>query len=108
MSEDAMVRIEGLSKDVKSLEYRMDAAEKTLQNISELTTSVKVLAVNMEQMATDQKRMADNLEKNSERIRTLEMQPAETWKLVIKITLTTIVGALVGAGIGMFITAATP
>lgn len=103
MSDEAMIRLEGLSRDVRNLEHRMDSVEDMVENMNELTTSVRVLAVNMEQMALDQKRVADNLERDSERIRNLEMQPADNWKAATRTILTTVLSALVGAGLGAII-----
>lgn len=98
-----MIKLEGLSRDVKNLEHRMTNVETMVDNMNELTTSVRVLAVNMEKMASDQKRVADNLEKDSERIRILEMQPAENWKSAVRSVITTLMSALVGAGLGAII-----
>lgn len=107
MGDEGLIKLEGLSRDVKSLEHRMNNVEDMVENMNELTTSVRVLAVNMEQMATDQKRLVDNLERDSERIRTLEMQPAENWKTVLRTGLTTVVSALVGAGLGALLATTT-
>ena len=103
MSDEAMIRLEGLSRDVRNLEHRMDSVGDMVEKMSELTTSVRVLAVNMEQMALDQKRVADNLERDSERIRNLEMQPAENWKSAMRTIISTVISALVGAGLGAII-----
>ena len=103
MSDEAMIRLEGLSRDVRNLEHRMDSVEDMVENMNELTTSVRVLDVNMEQMALDQKRVADNLERDSERIRNLEMQPAENWKSAMRTIISTVISALVGAGLGAII-----
>lgn len=107
MSEESLIKIEGLTRDVRNLERRVGNVEDMVENMNELTTSVRVLAVNMEQMAIDQKRLLDNLEKDSERIKNLEMQPAENWKTMLKIVLTTITSTLVGAGLGAIIASAS-
>lgn len=103
MSDEGLIKVEGLSRDVRNLERRVGNVENMVENMNELTTSVRVLAVNMEQMATDQKRLLDNLERDSERIKILEMQPAENWKTVLKVILTTVTSTLIGAGLGAII-----
>lgn len=103
--ESMEVTIQGLKKDVKSLEHRMDRMEEMSDNVSRLATSVEVMATNMEQMTYEQRRLADMQEKEDGRIRTLEMQPAEAWnnakKTLITCALSGIGGAIVGAIISL-------
>lgn len=68
---------------------RLDKIEETMFQISELTTSVKVMASNMENMAKEQ-------EKQGERLQAIEDKPAKNWdKLVWAIA-----GALIAGIIG--------
>lgn len=55
---------------------RLDKIEETMFQISELTTSVKVMASNMENMAKEQ-------EKQGERLEAIEQVPAKNWDKLI-------------------------
>lgn len=68
---------------------RLDKIEESIFQIGELTTSVKVLASNMENMAKEQ-------ERQGERLQSIEDKPAKNWdKLVWAIA-----GALIAGIIG--------
>lgn len=98
--ESVEVTLQGLKKDVKSLEHRMDRMEELNENVNRLATSVEVMATNMEQMTKEQKRLADNQEKEEGRIRTLEMQPIDAWNTLKKTIMTCVVSGIGGAIIG--------
>ena len=68
---------------------RLDKIEETMFQIGELTTSVKVMASNMENMAKEQ-------EKQGERLQAIEDKPAQNWDKLIWV----IVGALITGVIG--------
>lgn len=55
---------------------RLDKIEETMFQIGELTTSVKVMASNMENMAKEQ-------EKQGERLEAIEQVPAKNWDKLI-------------------------
>ena len=55
---------------------RLDKIEETIFQIGELTTSVKVMASNMENMAKEQ-------EKQGERLEAIEQVPAKNWDKLI-------------------------
>lgn len=99
--ESMEVTVQGLKKDIKSLEHRMNKLEELGENVNRLATSVEVMAINMEQMTKEQKRLADAQEKEDGRIRTLEMEPAQAWdnakKTLITCALSGIGGAVVGS-----------
>lgn len=98
--ENIEVTVNGLKKDVKSLEYRMDKLEELSEHVNRLATSVEVMAANMEQMVKEQQRLADTQEKEETRIRTLEMQPIEVWDSIKKGIIGCVVSAICGAIIG--------
>lgn len=98
--ENMEVTVQGLKKDIKSLEYRMDKLEELGENVNRLATSVEVMATNMEQMTHEQRRLADNQEREGERIRTLEMQPVEVWNNAKKTLITCAVSGIGGAVVG--------
>ena len=68
---------------------RLDKIEETMFQIGELTTSVKVMASNMENMAKEQ-------EKQGERLQAIEDKPAQNWDKFIW----AIAGALIAGIIG--------
>lgn len=77
--------------------HRIEALESTVRQISELTTSVKTLAVNMENMLAEQK-------KQGERLEVLEGRDGEKWRMIVSHIITLIVGAVaayVFAGLGV-------
>jgi len=70
--------------------HRIQNLEAGQQQINELISSVKVLAVNMETMAKEQA-------KQGERLEAIEAKPEKRWETVITCVITGIVGAIVGA-----------
>ena len=68
---------------------RLDKIEETIFQIGELTTSVKVLANNMENMAKEQ-------EKQGERLQAIEDKPAKNWDKFVW----AVAGALIAGIIG--------
>lgn len=68
---------------------RLDKIEETMFQIGELTTSVKVMASNMENMAKEQ-------EKQGERLQAIEDKPAKNWDKFVW----AIAGALIAGIIG--------
>lgn len=55
---------------------RLDKIEESIFQIGELTTSVKVLASNMENMAKEQ-------ERQGERLQSIEDKPAKNWEKLV-------------------------
>jgi hypothetical protein len=70
--------------------HRIAELEAGQRQINELISSVKVLAVNMENMAKEQA-------KQGERLETIESKPGKRWDTVITGIITGIIGALIGA-----------
>lgn len=70
--------------------HRIGNLEAGQKQINELIASVKVLAVNMENMAKEQAKQGARLE-------AIESRPAKRWDTVITGIITGIVGALIGA-----------
>lgn len=69
---------------------RLTELEVAQKQISELITSVKVLANNMEQMAKEQM-------KQGVRLQAIEEKPGKRWETVIACIITGLVGAAVSA-----------
>ncbi len=68
---------------------RIEALEGTVHQISELTTSVKELAVNMGNMVKEQ-------EKQGKRLEALEGRDGEMWRKVVAYIVTAVVGIVLG------------
>lgn len=68
--------------------HRIQTLESTVAQISELASSVKTLAVNMENMLKEQTRQGERLE-------SLEQRDGEMWRTVVSHIVTLIVGAVV-------------
>ena len=66
--DDLAVRLAEVDQRGKSNSHRIDDLEKRADTLQELTTSVKLLAANMERMASEQMKQGD-------RLTALEKQP---------------------------------
>ena len=71
---------------------RLTELEIAQKQISELITSVKILANNMEQMAKEQV-------KQGVRLQAIEEKPGKRWETVIACIITGLVGAAVSAAV---------
>lgn len=71
---------------------RLDIVEGKLENLADLTSSVKLLAANMDRMAKEQAKIGERLED-------LEAEPAENWKKAVWV----VVVALISAAVGFFL-----
>ena len=70
-------------------EYRLELLEHTVQQISDLTTSVEKLAISMEGMLREQ-------EKQGRRLETLEDRDGAMWRKIVAYGATAIVGIFIG------------
>lgn len=87
--DDLAVRLAEVDQRGKSNSHRIDDLEKRADTLQELTTSVKLLAANMERMASEQMKQGD-------RLTALERQPGERWNSMTRTIFTTVVSALAG------------
>ena len=98
--DDLAVRLAEVDQRGKSNTHRIDDLEKRADTLQELTTSVKLLAANMERMASEQMKQGD-------RLTALEKQPGERWNSMTRTIFTsaqsTLSGGLVGALVAMMI-----
>ena len=98
--DDLAVRLAEVDQRGKSNSHRIDDLEKRADTLQELTTSVKLLAANMERMASEQM-------KQGGRLTALEKQPGERWNSMTRTIFTsavsTLSGGLVGALVAMMI-----
>ena len=69
--------------------HRLDALERTVEQIAAISTSVEKLAVNM-------KNMLDVQIAQGKRLTTLESRDGEKWRDTVKYVLTTVLGIVIG------------
>ena len=87
--DDLAVRLAEVDQRGKSNSHRIDDLEKRADTLQELTTSVKLLAANMERMASEQMKQGD-------RLTALEKLPGDRWNSMTRTIFTTVVSALAG------------
>lgn len=78
-----------MEEENKRQDRRLELLEHTVQQISDLTTSVEKLAVSMEGMLREQ-------EKQGTRLETLEDRDGEMWRKIIGYAATAAVGIIIG------------
>ena len=78
-----------IEEENKRQDRRLELLEHTVQQISDLTTSVEKLAVSMEGMLREQ-------EKQGTRLETLEDRDGEMWRKIIGYAATGAVGIIIG------------
>ena len=78
-----------IEEESKRQDRRLELLEHTVQQISDLTTSVEKLAVSMEGMLREQ-------EKQGTRLETLEDRDGEMWRKIIGYAATAAVGIIIG------------
>lgn len=78
-----------IEEENKRQDRRLELLEHTVQQISDLTTSVEKLAVSMEGMLREQ-------EKQGTRLETLEDRDGEMWRKIIGYAATAAVGIFIG------------
>ena len=69
--------------------HRLDALEKTIEQVAAINTSVEKLAVSMENMLKEQVSQGERLE-------TLESRDGEMWRKVVGYVITAIAGVFIG------------
>lgn len=94
--DELAVKLVEVEQRGKSNSHRIDDLEKRADTLLELTTSVKLLASNMERMASEQVRQG-------ERLTALEKQPAERWNSMTRTIFTTVVSTLAGGLVGALV-----
>lgn len=96
-NEEIAVELKDHENQIKSLKHRMNNVEESYKALSELATSVKVLAVNM-------KHMADEQTKQGERLERLEQEPAEEHKNNKRTIINCIITGIISAAISAIMT----
>lgn len=90
--EQRLTEVEARSK---SNSHRIDDLEKRQDNLDELVSTVKVLAVREENVETDVKEIKND-------VKSLTEKPAKRWNSVVNTIITTVVAAIVGFMLARF------
>lgn len=79
---------------------RITALEDNARKVTDLTVSIRELAVNVQNMAAELKRQGDRMEQQAkrtgERLEKLESRDGEKWRSVAGFVLTTVLGIVLG------------
>lgn len=86
---DMTVRMQKLEDTSKNNTQELNKQSKLIEDIQKLSTSVSILANNMEAMLKEQQRQ-------NERLYALESKPAKRWDSVIDRIIMLILGSIVG------------
>lgn len=84
--EQRLTEVEARSK---SNSHRIDDLEKRQDNLDELVSTVKVLAVREENVETDVKEIKSD-------VKSLTEKPAKRWESIISTIITTLIAAILG------------
>lgn len=82
-------RLTAVEDRSKSNQHRIDEMEKRQDDLEELTTTVKVLAIREENVESDVKEIKND-------VKTLTSKPARRWEKTVETIITVAVSALVG------------
>lgn len=88
--EDVAVTLEGHEHEIKSLKHRMTAAEESQKAMSDLTTSVKL-------MAEEQKNMSGKVDKIDRKMTAIEERPLKRWDSLVDKVIWLVAGAALAA-----------
>lgn len=95
-----LIKLNDHDHEIGSIKHRVKEIEDKQETINTLASSVNELAINMRYMVEEQKEQGERLKK-------LETEPVESIKyykrLIIGTTITTILGLVIGAIIGIFL-----
>jgi predicted nucleic acid-binding Zn-ribbon protein len=80
----------------KSNQHRLDELEKRQDNLDDLVSTVKVLAVREETVENDVKEIKEDVKK-------LAFKPGQMWDSLVKQVVTALVAALVGYFVAQFL-----
>lgn len=93
---DTSVKLTDHENEIGSLKHRMDKAEKTIEQIHDLTTSIKLIAQKQDNVIA-------KLDEVSTDVAGIKSQPAEKWNKVTSTILTGVVSTLVTIIIGAIV-----
>lgn len=91
--EAIAVKLEDHEHEIGSLKHRMKAVEESNQVLNRLATAVEI-------MATKQEIMSKSVDKLTNKVETLEAEPAKKWRFVVEKSIYFIVGAVIAFMLG--------
>ncbi len=83
---------------------RLDALEKNVQEIQNLTVSIEKMTIGIESMTKEMGRQNESINKLDSRLDDIEKEPADKWKRFVWLILAAVVGGVlvvVGQTIGL-------
>ena len=79
---------------------RLTALEENAKKVTDLTVSIRELAINVQNMAAELKRQGDRMEqqvkRTGERLEKLESRDGEMWRKVVGYIATAVLGIVIG------------
>lgn len=88
---------ERMDAENSRLSHRILAVEETLKKVSDITVELKELAIGVKQMANE-------LQKQGERLTAIEQKPAKRWDSFVTSLVTGLGGIVIGAVISALVT----
>lgn len=76
---------------------RIDNAEKQIENLSHIATSIQDLTISVNELALSIKHMLAEQQSHGERIHALEEVPAKNWSTMTRTIFTSILSTVAGA-----------
>ena len=89
MEKDELEKLVEVDQRAKSNSKRIDSLEEKIENIHELASSVKLLAL-------ETKAMREDVNKIDNRLKDVEDKPAKRWESLVKLVLTGTATAVLG------------
>lgn len=99
MDSERLVRVEESSKQahkrIDTLEHKQEATDNKIENIYELTISVK-------EIATEMKAMREDMAKIDDRVKSIEDKPAKRYDAIVGQVISIVVAGVVGFFLAKF------
>lgn len=99
MENERLVRVEESSKQahkrIDTLEHKQEATDNKIENIYELTISVK-------EIATEMKAMREDMAKIDDRVKSIEDKPAKRYDAIVGQVISIVVAGVVGFFLAKF------
>lgn len=99
MENERLVRVEESTKQahkrIDTLEHKQEATDNKIENIYELTISVK-------EIATEMKAMREDMAKIDDRVKSIEDKPAKRYDAIVGQVISIVVAGVVGFFLAKF------
>lgn len=93
--DDNITRIE-FSAEIKRVDEENDRQNHRLQKLEDVITNINDLTVAVKELAVTMSGMQKELEKQGKRLETIEAEPADNWKALVRTIITVAASAIVG------------